>query len=140
MANIQNRTCPKCNLQAETDSNICPRCHGKTFTQFSERIRGLIAVILGVFLIFIMASLIFWAKGVIDHGNDASSVQRFNGTNKQSFMMFALFGTVLMLGLFSVTNGMWQLVFGRTNRVIKWSILAIGLVLLIGVTLIMFSY
>jgi hypothetical protein len=52
----------------------------------------------------------------------------FTGTPRDAAFIFAILGFVLAFGVTSVSTGVWQLVFGRPNRVLSGAVLALGVV------------
>ena len=101
-------------------------------TQLSVRVTGIILFILGSFLAIFMGSLILWAKELIDQSGTPGITARFNGTREEALIMFALFGTIMFLGVAFTFGGIWQIVFARRNKVIIWIALLGGLALIIA--------
>ncbi|MBC7901303.1 MAG: hypothetical protein H7070_14760 [Saprospiraceae bacterium] len=101
-------------------------------TQLSVRVTGIILVILGSSLAIFTASLILWAIEMIDNSTSPGTSARFNGTREEALMMFALFGTIMFLGIAFTFGGFWQILFARRNKIIIWIALLGGLALIIG--------
>ncbi len=57
---------------------------------------------------------------------------KFNGTPEQLMGIYGLFGAIFLFGLLSFAAGMWQLVFGRRNKLFVWVIAAAGILLFLG--------
>jgi hypothetical protein len=74
-----------------------------------------------------MAYLIWVIANIMRHprGGPASS---FNGTPRDAGFIFGILGVVLVFGITSMSTGLWQIAFGRPNRLLSISVLVLGLV------------
>jgi len=97
------------------------------------RVLGWVQAILGLFLISIMGILTYkLGPSLIHPGVDLEGHSRFNGTEQQGKLVLALFSTVMLFGLISLTGGVIQIKSGRRSRwiVILTLVMVIPLVFL----------
>jgi hypothetical protein len=47
-------------------------------------------------------------------------------------MMFGVFGLVTLFGVVALVTGLWQLIFGKRNKLLTWVVLGLGAVFVIG--------
>ena len=124
------RSCYKCGYFGETSNTVCPQCRRTLFTSTNTRIRGGLLAVIGMALMTFAAYLLVWV--IAAFGNSGSTGPRFNGTPQEKLMIVALFSALILFGLFSLITGAWQLIFGRRNRVLAWTVVGIGIVLAVG--------
>ncbi|HEV7646478.1 MAG TPA: hypothetical protein VGO50_21265 [Pyrinomonadaceae bacterium] len=132
MTRLQYRFCFKCKWEGETAEKLCPRCRKATQTRGFIRATGAALVALGGVLIVIMGAVTIAVIGMFQQSGRPGTGARFTGTKDQMLMIFGIFGFVLLFGLVSVIAGLWQLIFGRRNMVLVYFILALGVVFLVG--------
>ncbi len=84
----------------------------------------------GAVLMGFMGYLILWVLTAFSNTSSAGS--RFTGTEPEKLMIVGRFSMLIVFGFFALVTGGWQLVFGRRNRVLSWSVVAVGIVLAIG--------
>jgi hypothetical protein len=132
MQKLRHRICFKCKWEGETAEKICPRCRKPTQTRGFIRATGAALVALGGFLLVVMGAITIAVIGMIEQSGKAGTSARFTGTKDQMLMMFGVFGFVLLFGFVSVIAGLWQLIFGRRNMILVYFILILGVVFLIG--------
>jgi hypothetical protein len=127
-ASIQpvRRTCPKCGYIRETTDTRCPDC-GKTL-QSVARIRalGVFSVILGVILLGVMGYLSWWMYNAITASTPAGGSPRFTGGPQEITFIIFVFGLVMVIGLVSLLGGLWQIIFGKRNKVLVYIIIGLG--------------
>ena len=114
---------------------LCPRCHKRLHTRTEIRTLGGVLATLGTFLIVVMGAITIWSVGMVSNSGKPGSTSRFTGTKDQMYLMFAIFGFVLLFGFASLIAGLWQLVFGRRNMLLIYAILGLGALFLIGGTI-----
>ena len=119
------RTCPKCGDIRETADEKCRDC-GKPLQKVSTiRALGVFLVVLGGSLFAFMSWLSFWAYGTI--ANPSASGSHFNGTPKDMLFMIFVFGLVISISLGAMAGGLWQIVFGKRNKLIVFAAIILGI-------------
>lgn len=119
------RTCPKCGYIRETSEEKCADC-GKPLQKVSTiRALGVFLVVLGGALFAFMSWLSLWAYGTIVHPSASGS--HFNGTPKDMLFMIFVFGLVIAISLGATAGGLWQIVFGKRNKLIVFAVIALGI-------------
>lgn len=78
----------------------------------------------GGFLISIMGYITFWTVAAMN--STTPNGAKFNGTREQLLMILGLFGLLILFGLASLLNGIWQLAFGQRNRLFVWIIVGLA--------------
>jgi hypothetical protein len=131
----QQKVCYKCRYEGETAEKLCPRCRKRLHTRGEIRILGGVLAALGAFLVVVMGAITIWSAGMITNSGKPGSTSRFTGTKDQMYMMFAIFGFVLLFGFTSLVAGLWQLVFGKRNMILIYVILGLGVLFFVGGTL-----
>lgn len=126
----RERSCYKCGYFGSTSATVCPQCRSILHTATSTRVRGGLLVLIGVILMSMMGYLLIWALAAFR--NTSTSGARFTGTEQEKLMIVALFSTLILFGFMSLVTGGWQLIFGRRNRTLAWSVLGLGALLAIG--------
>ena len=120
------RTCPKCGYIRETAETNRDDC-GKPLQKVSTiRTLGVFLVVLGGSLLAFMSWLSLWAYGTIS--NPSSSGSHFNGTAKDALFMIFVFGLVISISLGVTAGGLWQIVFGKRNKLIVFAVIGLGIV------------
>ena len=123
---LVRRTCPKCSDIRETAEKICAVC-GKPLQKVSTiRILGVLLVVMGTSLLAFMSWLAFWTYGMI--ANPPASGSRFNGTPKDALFMIFVFGLVIAISLGATAGGLWQIIFGKRNKLIVFAVIGLGIV------------
>lgn len=125
--------CFKCNYQAVTELFHCPRCRKIRLRGATEiRWLGVLLTGIGAILMLMMAAISFVYASLVYAPHAHGSSVRFNGTQSDIVFAFGIFAAVIIVGFFTATAGVWQMIFGRRNRVLLWLGLAAGIVLLVG--------
>jgi uncharacterized integral membrane protein len=123
------RICYKCRFEANTSETKCPKCRRPLFTQTKIRILGGLITFLGAFIAAMMIYILSFVYSSINQANDSL---KFTGTETQASYIYAILGLTLTAGLFFVFTGLWQIIFGRRNRILVW----ISLLIIFGVVII----
>lgn len=126
----KQRSCYKCGYFADTSEIACPQCNRPLFTTTSTRIRGGLLVAIGLILVVFIGYLFDWAFRAFNNSSPTGS--RFTGTQQEKLMIVGIFSLLIIFGLFSVATGGWQVLFGRRNRILAWSVAGIGVLLAIS--------
>jgi predicted RNA-binding Zn-ribbon protein involved in translation (DUF1610 family) len=123
---IIRRTCPKCGYIRETAETICPDC-GKTLQKVSTiRALGVVLVVMGASLLVFMSWLSLRIYGTIANPSDSGS--HFNGTPKDMLFIIFAFGLVISISPAVTAGGLWQIIFGKRNKLIVFAVLVLGVV------------
>ena len=121
------RTCPKCGYIRETGETNCADC-GKPLQKVSTvRISGVLLVVMGTLLLGIMGWLSLWIYGAISPVANAAS--RFNGDPKDILFIIFAFGLVVSISLAALAGGLWQIIFGKRNKLIVFVVFGLGIIL-----------
>ncbi len=126
---VRQMSCYKCGFQADTTASLCPQCNGLLQTSRSIRIRGSLLALCGGSLVLFMGYIGWWMLGAAI--NTSPLGPRFNGTMEQARMIAALVGIVIVFGLASFVTGVWQLAFGKRNRVFVWGVCSLAALLFV---------
>ena len=124
------RNCYKCGYETAEAVAKCPTCgRGLLSTKHVRRL-GWVQVFLGLFLVGFIAIIIYKiAPGMLEPGVPDASGSRWTGTREQGQMVLALLGLIIVIGLTSFVNGLWQTATGKRN---KWIIyFGVGLFILL---------
>ena len=88
---------------------------------------GMALVIIGAGLSAGMAYLILVIANIMrERGRGLTTA--FTGTPREAGLIFGILGLVLVIGLTSMSTGLWQVIFGRPNRLLSMAVLVTGLV------------
>jgi hypothetical protein len=129
---LPRRICFKCSHEENIGQTLCPRCGGQMRTPRNIRVRGFILTLLSGFLIVFMSWIAFYIYNVIQQSNKPGAGARFTGSQEDLVMIIAVFGLVILFGAIGLITGLWQVIFGRRNKILVYILLAIGVVLFIG--------
>ncbi len=117
------RTCPKCKNVRETAEVICPVCGESLQSVNRIRLTGGLLVVTGIALLAFIGWLAVWMLNAPQTGKSA-----YHGTPNQTAFIVFVVGLVILISLNATAAGIWQIVFGRRNKVlvITMAILGIG--------------
>ena len=125
------RTCPKCGYIRETTDTKCPDC-GKTLVSVMRiRVLGVFLVMLGTCLLVFMSALSYWIYGLINEPTKPGSTPRFTGGPQEIRFIIFVFALVILIALVSVLGGLWQIIFGKRNKLLVIVIIVLGAVLVV---------
>jgi phage FluMu protein Com len=120
------KTCPKCGYIRETGEIKCADC-GKPLQKVSTiRILGVVLVLMGTSLLAIMGWLSLWIYGTMSNAGNVGS--RFNGSPKDVVFIIFVFGLVISISLAATAGGLWQIVFGKRNKLIIFAVFGLGII------------
>ena len=120
------RTCPKCGYIRETGETNCADC-GKPLQKVSTvRISGVLLVVMGTLLLGIMGWLSFWIYGTMSNAGNSGS--RFNGSPKDMLFIIFAFGLVISISFAAMAGGLWQIIFGKRNKLIVFAVFGLGII------------
>lgn len=127
------RNCFKCNFEAVTQPTNCPRCRKTRLRTAGEiRLLGILLALLGTILLIMMSAIVVVYAALVRAPQKPGSNIKFTGTDLDIAVAFGFFAVVLAIGFFCTAAGVWQIIFGRRNRVLLWLGIALGLTLLIA--------
>ena len=136
--NLEWRNCFKCNYEAVTQQTHCPRCRKMRLRNAGEiRLLGSLLALLGTILLVMMSAITVVYASLVYAPQKPGSNVRFTGTDVDIAFAFGIFAVVLAIGFFCTAAGLWQIIFGRRNRVLLWLGITLGLTLLIAGELIL---
>ena len=127
----KHRTCFKCKYEAETADHKCPRCGRRLRTRAEIRGLGAVLVFLGGFLMTVIGAISVWMYNIIFYPA-ASGGSRFTGGDSELALIAGVFGFVFLFGFVAAVAGLWQLILGRRNMILVWTIVALGIIFLVG--------
>ena len=109
----------RCNFVTSDNIDYCPNCGRRLRSASQVRVLGWVQAILGLFLITVMGIITFnlWPS-LMYPGEMVAGHSRFTGTPDQARLVLALFGTVILFGIVSLTGGVIQIATSRRSRVI----------------------
>jgi hypothetical protein len=128
---IKHRTCFKCKYEAETAALICPRCRKRLRSRGEIRLLGGVLVMIGGLLLAMMSAISIGVYGIIFHPGNANGA-RFTGGESELMMIAGVFGFVFLFGFIAVIAGLWQLILGRRNMLLVWTIVGLGIIFIVG--------
>ena len=124
------RTCHKCGYETADVVSKCPKCGRGLLSARQLRRLGWVQVVLGVFLVGFIAIIIYRiAPTMLQPEVPDASGSRFTGTREQGQMVLALLGLIIVFGLTTLVNGVWQVATGTRNKWILY--FGIGLFILL---------
>jgi hypothetical protein len=116
--------CANCNFDTTESFTHCPQC-GKPLTHSGPiRVRGWILIVVGAFLVLLMGGITVLVTVNLSH---------FTGNSIQLVSMFLMFGLVIVIGIFSLVTGAWQIKYGKRNKILTF--IGFGLAALLVITL-----
>jgi hypothetical protein len=127
------KECFKCSFRGETAEANCPKCGKKLRTSKNIRVRGVIQLITGSFLVLMMAGLsgFIW---YLTHNRPLSPDEQQRIAEQQTLFMglYAFFAVIGLFGLNGIVMGVWQLAFGRRNKPLIWVMFGLLALILLG--------
>lgn len=117
----------KCGLDAPSEALRCERCGGKLRGKSMMRVLGVMMFLLGSLLIVVMSVLIVFTIRAANGNGNAFAGSRFTGTHSDLVTIYGVFGLVLVFGAVSAMAGLWQMIFGKRNKWLIWTVLGLGL-------------
>ena len=124
---VAPRKCFSCGFETTSAIRRCPQCNRGLRTVQQVRVTGMALVIIGAGLSAGMAYLTLVIANIMRE-RDRGLTTAFTGTPHEAGMIFGILGLVLVIGLTSMSAGLWQVIFGRSNRLLSMAVLVTGLV------------
>jgi hypothetical protein len=123
-------TCLKCGYETADVVSKCPKCGRGLHSAGQVRRLGWVQVFLGLFLAGFIAIIIYKiAPTMLEPEVPDASGSRFTGTREQGQMVLALLGVIIVFGLTTLVNGVWQVATGTRNKWILY--FGVGLFILL---------
>jgi hypothetical protein len=127
----ERRNCYKCGYETVESLTKCPTCGRKLLSTKLVRRLGWAQLLVGVFLVGFIAIIIAnIAPGMLNPGVPDASGSRFTGTREQGQIVLALLGVIIVFGLTSFVNGVWQIATGKRNKWILYFGVGLFIILL----------
>jgi hypothetical protein len=111
-------SCPKCDFETNEALGKCPKCGRRLQSKKKVRILGWALVLLGSFLVIFMGGLGIFLASIIAGSGQPGNSTRFTGGPEDVMFIAAIFGFVISFGLASIVGGVWQIWFGKPNRIV----------------------
>lgn len=125
------RVYPKCNQTVETANTKCVHC-GKTMQSVAPvRGLGVFLVVIGTVLLAGMSWLSVWMYRAISQSGAPGATTKFNGSRQMIVFIVFIFSVVLLIGFFAALQGIWQIVFGKRNKILVIIVLILGAVFML---------
>ncbi|MGA9996193.1 MAG: hypothetical protein WBP93_12315 [Pyrinomonadaceae bacterium] len=123
--------CFRCGYTTDTPTAQCPRCGRRLRSASQVRAFGVLLVVLGGFLVIAIGGISILVVGAISQTGKSGSSARFTGGPGDVLFIFGIFGLVFSFGLASIAGGVWQILFGRANKILSYLILGLGAIFFI---------
>jgi MFS family permease len=129
-AKTVKRNCAKCGYIRDTADTKCADCGRSLQSVAKIRAIGVFLVLVGTGLLGFMSWLALWMYNAIADVPTPGYSPRFTGGKDDvGFIVFAV-GLVMVIGLTSIVGGVWQVVFGKRNKLIVALAVVLGLTFL----------
>lgn len=118
---VEYKECFKCSFRGETDQIDCPNCGKKLRTSKNIRVRGVIQIVTGVFLVLMMAGLSVFLGVLMTKGaSDSETAKKIADQRTFLLVTYAFFGVIGLFGLNGIIMGVWQVTTGKRNKALIW--------------------
>jgi hypothetical protein len=128
---VKHRSCFKCKYEIETADSKCNQCGQRLRSRTEIRALGSLLIVLSSFLIGVMTMISSWMYNVI-YSPQTANGSRFNGDEKDLAMIAGVFAFVFLFSFTALAAGLWQVIFGRRNMILVWTIIGLGIVFIAG--------
>ncbi len=122
------RVCPKCNQITETPETKCPRCGKRLQKVATIRTLGALSTVLGIVLLAGMSWLSWWIYHTISASGNPNATSHFNGGSREIAFIAFVFGLIIIFSLTATIAGIWQLIFGKRNKLLTLIVIILGFV------------
>lgn len=119
-AKIVRKSCYKCADIRETSAEKCAECGKYLESVLRIRITGAIQIILGGGLLLLMSWLAVWML-------NENSNNHFHGDKSDAAFIIFVFGLVAAIGFGTFGAGLWQIVFGKRNKLLMYGMIVLGI-------------
>lgn len=121
-------SCPKCSFETTETLARCPSCGSRLQSARKVRTLGWVLLVLGTFLVLFMGTLGIYLARIISDSSEPGATTRFTGGPQDVMFIVVIFGLVISFGLACIGGGIWQIKYGKPNR-----ILMVGMFLVAGI-------
>ncbi|MDQ6787315.1 MAG: hypothetical protein M3033_10960 [Acidobacteriota bacterium] len=122
------RVCAKCGYEADTAETKCPQCGRNLQTKTKVKILGVVILVLGISIAAMMATIMASLHIIF---NQPDKLQNFTGTESDLNYITAILGSMFIVGVSFAVTGLWQIIFGKRNRILVWLSLALILAVIV---------
>jgi magnesium-transporting ATPase (P-type) len=119
-------SCPKCSFETTESLPKCPSCGSRLQSAKKVRILGWMLLGLGTLLVVFMGGLAIYLGQIVAHTDEPGATSRFTGGPEQLAMITTVFGLVIAFGLASMAGGIWQIKYGKPNRILMIGIFVVA--------------
>lgn len=112
----------RCGTRYEGTDKACPQCGGTAAPASAMKVRGVAALVAGLFLFGMMSmlELALWQQLL---GWDQPGGSRFTGSSTDGLVVLALFVAISLFGLVAILAGVAMIRTGRRNPVLLvWAV------------------
>jgi hypothetical protein len=118
-ATDDTRTCYACGFETTEPLKACPACGSRRFrTARAVRRLGWVLVVLGGFLVGSMVLLSAVVTRIVLRSDAPGATTTFTGGTEDLALIAGVFGFVAAIGAGAIFGGVWQIRYGRPNRVV----------------------
>src|SRR5688572_29070134 len=111
-------SCPKCSFETEETLARCPSCGSCLQSARKVRILGWLLLLIGTGLVLFMSALGIYLGSIMAQSGGPGETTRFTGGPQDVALIVAIFGLVICFGLASMAGGLWQIIYGKPNRLV----------------------
>jgi len=124
---------PTCATMVEGRVGICPKCGGPMRSVGESPIRGIVLLVIGLFLLALMGTITSWMAPTLTRPGVEIEGSSFSGTAEQGRMILGLFGLILLFGLVAAVNGLFMIVTRRQSMAFVFVTLGLAaLIVIVG--------
>ena len=111
-------SCAKCSFETSESLSRCPNCGGRLQSAKKVRVLGWLLLLIGTALVIFMGALGLYLGQIITRSGDSTSTTRFTGGPQNVMLIVVIFGLVISFGIASMAGGIWQIIYGKPNRIL----------------------
>jgi len=111
-------SCPKCSFETSETLARCPSCGSRLQSARKVRTLGWLLLVIGTFLVLFMGTLGIYLGSIISGSNEPGATTRFTGGPDDVAFIVLIFGLVISFGIASIAGGIWQIKYGKPNRIL----------------------
>jgi hypothetical protein len=124
---------PTCATMVEGRVGVCPTCGGAMRSVGESPIRGIVLLVIGLFLLAVMGTITSWMAPMLTRPGVEIDGGSFDGTAEQGRMILGLFGLILLFGLVAAVNGLFMIVTRRQSTAFVFVTLGLAaLIVVVG--------